>query len=157
MPRVYHVKKARKADPNAGIEVGDEYYWWKFRFGPKRKSKTYPRRSQLTQSGFLSQLYDIEDGMAERFSDVDTLEDERDGLADELDQLRDECQESLDNMPYHLQDTSDAGILLTERIEGLDDWSSQIRDIDCDTREEDEPDEDFLSRIVEEIQSLSPF
>ena len=29
MPRVIHVKKARKARPEYGIAVGDSYYWWR--------------------------------------------------------------------------------------------------------------------------------
>lgn len=34
MPRVTHVKKARKAIPGTDIKVGDSYYWWKFRGEP---------------------------------------------------------------------------------------------------------------------------
>ena len=49
MPRVHFVRKAAKAHAG-GIEKGDSYYWWKFRYGGIRKSKTRPKRSQLTQS-----------------------------------------------------------------------------------------------------------
>ena len=38
MPRVHHVKSARKDNPVA--KKGESYYWWKFRYGGKRYSKT---------------------------------------------------------------------------------------------------------------------
>jgi hypothetical protein len=52
MARAHFVKKARKAIPGTDIKKGDSYYWWKFRFGGKRTSKTAPKASQLTQSEF---------------------------------------------------------------------------------------------------------
>ena len=33
MPRVHFVKKARKDYPSTGIQKGDSYYWWQFRYG----------------------------------------------------------------------------------------------------------------------------
>ena len=50
MPRVYTVNAARKDYPDDGISKGDTYYYWKFNYGSKVKSKTYPKRSQLTRS-----------------------------------------------------------------------------------------------------------
>ncbi len=54
MPRVTHVKKARKDNPVC--KAGESYYWWKFRYGGKRYSLTRPRPSQLTQSAYFGGL-----------------------------------------------------------------------------------------------------
>ena len=126
MPRVHHVKKARKDNPV--VKRGEGYYWWKFRFGPKMYSKTYPKRSQLTRSGFLSTLWDIEDGLK-----ATATPDDGDALIDELEQLQGECEDSLDNMPEQLRDSSDSGMLLQERIDNLGEWIDSIYAIDWDT------------------------
>ena len=88
MPRVTFVKKARKDNPVA--KKGEPYYWWQFAFGTKQYSKTQPARSQLTQSSFLSQLYELQDGMEERFNNlgIDAIEDARTDLVDELQNLQ---------------------------------------------------------------------
>lgn len=124
MPRVHSVKKARKAYPIYGIEPGDPYYWWKFRYRPRIMSKTYPKRSQLTQSGFLSQLYDLEDGVTS-----DCTSDQLESLIAGLEVLGEECQESLDNMPEHLQESSSSGMLLQERIDALEGWVADLQGI----------------------------
>lgn len=126
MARAHYVKRARKDNPAA--KKGEGYWWWKFRFGPKRYSKTRPRRSQLTQSAFLSALYEIEDSLHDGLS-----EDAAEGLVEELEMLLDQCETSLDNMPYHLQDTSESGVLLRERIDALEEWISEIQNIDWET------------------------
>lgn len=122
MPRVHHVKKARKDNPAA--KKGEPYYWWKFRYRGKQYSRTRPRRSQLTQSGFLGAIYDLEDGL----SDIIT-ESEAQDFCGELEGLLDECQYSLDNMPEQLQDTSESGTTLQNRIEELEDWIGEINNI----------------------------
>jgi chromosome condensin MukBEF complex kleisin-like MukF subunit len=152
MPRVYHVKKARKDNPV--VKAGEPYYWWKFAFGPKQYSKTYPKRSLLTQSNFLSQFYDLQDSFSLK---ADSLEDDVSDLISNLEMLRDECQDSLDNMPEHLQESSDSGMLLTERIENLDMAISEIESIDL-SMEDLETDEDSrLEEIMEEIGTAIGF
>ncbi len=121
MPRVHHVKKARKDNP--AVKKGESYYWWKFRYAGKRYSKTRPKSSQLTQSEFLSRLYAIDE--------QDTpwsLED----LKDELESLQEMCEDSLQNMPEQLQDSSESGQLLQERIDGLEDWIGQLDSLEDD-------------------------
>lgn len=136
MPRVHTVKKARKDYPNQGIQKGDTYYWWEFRFGGKVRSKTYPKPSQLTQSEFLGTLYDIE----ERLGDL-TLDDVEEGCLDdiisELENLRDETQDKWDNIPEQLQDTSDAGMLLQERVDSLEEFISDLENVDLSVDEGD--------------------
>lgn len=126
MPRVHFVKKARKDNPV--VKKGESYYWWKFRFGGKRFSVTRPKRSQLTQSSFLAALYDIEDGLGEEMT-----EDDINLLVADLENLRDECECSLSNMPEQLQDSSESGMLLQERIDMIGDWILEIESIDWES------------------------
>jgi len=169
MPRVTHIKKARKDYPSFGIQKGDSYYMWSFNFGPTYKSKTYPKRSQLTRSDFLSQLYDLEDGISSRFSgfqdDGETpnsdlsssIQDGIDSLVSDIQNLLDETQERLDSMPEQLQETSDAGATLQERIEGLEGWISELESVDTDIDEELADDEKTarVDEIVDEITQIS--
>lgn len=157
MARANFVKKSRKAIPDAGIKVGDSYYWWKFRFGGKHVSKTAPTRSQLTQSGFLSSLYEIEDrisdSVCETKDDFDSFKEE---LTGDIENLKDECQDSLDNMPEHSQESSSSGELLRERIDGLESWISEIESIEVDWDEDSDDDEsDAVQTALEELQQTS--
>lgn len=159
MPKVHHVK-ARKDYPEEGIEKGDDYYWWSFRFGPKVRSKTAPKRSQLTGSSFLSQLYDLEDGIETRMRGVDAsdLEMEIGSLVDDLQTLADECQDSLDNMPEQFQE-AESGLLLQERIEGVEGWVSDLESIDTDYDWDHMSPNDILEHadtIIQEIHDTNP-
>lgn len=155
MPKVHHVKKCRKDYPEKDIKKGDEYWWWKFNFGPTIRSKTKPRRSQLTRSGFLSQLYEIQDNSS-RWDDItstDDFEAIRDDLINELTELKEECECNLENMPQHLQESSQSGETLTERIDGLDSWISDLESVDLEIDEELDV-EDRESRVEEIKQEL---
>lgn len=152
MARATFVKKARKDIEGTEIKKGDSYYWWKFRFGGKRYSKTPPSRSQLTQSGFLGTLYEIEDRMAaftcDNKEDFDEFKSE---LVSDIESLRDECQNSLDNMPEQLQ-SAPTGELLQERIDALESWSSEIEGIECEDYDEESLREEMLSDYEKEDQ-----
>jgi len=136
MPRVHYVKKARKANPVA--QPGEPYYWWKFRYGGKRYSKTPPRGSQLTQSAYYGTVRSIgefiEDSNVETNDELIELRDE---VVSQLEDLRDETQSSLDNMPDELQ-YSPTGELLQERIDAVESAISDIESID--EYAEEEPD-----------------
>lgn len=132
MPRVHFVKKARKADPRYDINVGDSYYHWSFRYGGMQKSKTPPKRSQLTQSSFLSQLYDLQDQGIDR----EDLESSRDDLVSSLEDLKSECEESLENIPEQLRDAP-AGETLQERIDSLESWISDLEYVDLEIDEDE--------------------
>ena len=162
--KVYHVKKARKDYPEAGIKKGESYYWWKPRFWGVRRSKTYPSRQELTQSDFLCRVYDIEDEIAEGIEvdiedDPSEIESEIENwlrdIISEIEELRDECEDKLYNMPEQLQDTSEAGILLQDRIDALDDWISDLESVDISIDEglSEEELQDRVDEILEEIQS----
>lgn len=157
MPRVHHVKKARKKNPV--VDAGEEYYWWKFAFRPKQFSKTYPKRSQLTQSDFLSQVYDLEDDRIAKLSTDMSLEDlqsERDELVEEIRTLGEECQEKLDNMPEQLQ-YAPSGETLQNRVDECENWASELENIDISTEEDlsDEEKETEKERVVEELSSCN--
>ena len=136
MARAQFAKKTRKAIPDAGIKVGDSYYWWKFRFGGKRYSKTAPKRSQLTQSDFYGQIYDIEDEIAELDAD-DSLPSCVEDIASRIREIGDECEEKRGNMPEQLQDSA-SGELLQERKDACDSAADELEAIDFGEFEPDE-------------------
>lgn len=155
MARAHFVKKARKSIKGTDIEKGDSYYWWKFRFGGKRVSKTMPRRSQLTQSDFLGQLYDIEDRVAELKAE-DGLGDDLSDIASNLRDLASECEERRSNMPEQLQD-SDTGSMLEERQNACESAADEFEAIDCeiDNKEDNQTAEEFWQEKLEEAQAVS--
>ena len=155
MPRVHKVKSARKNYPQWGIEKGDSYYWWKFNYGAMVKSLTPPKPQQLTQSPFLQELYSIQDNIAAFAPEFDSIADEFSEILDQITALREQCEESLENMPEHLQETSDSGMMLTERIEGLEMWHDELEGIDMeiDDSVSDEIKQERLEEIIEEIQT----
>jgi hypothetical protein len=130
------------------IAKGESYYWWQFQNSPKQYSKTPPRASQLTQSGYLSTLY----GIAEQIEDFSTdsaeeLSDFVDNIKTELEELRDTTQESLDNMPENLQ-YSPTAELLQERVDALESAISEFESLDLDYEEKDE--EELEELVAEE-------
>lgn len=132
MPRVHFVKKARKDYPQYGIVRGSSYYHWSFRYGGRRMSKTYPKPSQLTQSEFLAQLYDLQEEIAgAKPENVEELVDLRDDWCNRIRDLGSECDEKLNNMPEGLQQ-GDTGQLLQERIDAMENWACDLENINLD-------------------------
>lgn len=119
MARVY-TQKARKDYPNEGIQKGEVYYQWQLYHGPVRRSKTPPKRSQLTGSGYLSTLYDLFDQEINEPSDLESI-------ADELESLGQEQRDRFDNMPEGLQQ-GDTGQMLEQRADACEEAASNIRD-----------------------------
>lgn len=165
MARVHHVKKARKAHKNAGIKKGQEYWWIQFRIGRgsiKRYFTKPPRPSQRTNSEYLSTLYGIQEAMED--AKPQTLEDLKSDLESwigDLESLRDETQDKFDNMPDGLQQ-GDTGQLLEQRVSNLEDYISELQNIDIPDDIDDIPgatDEEALSdtiqRILDEIRNIS--
>jgi hypothetical protein len=155
MPRVHKVENARKPDKEQGIKKGDTYYWWKFRYGGKLKSKTYPRPQQLTRSGYKIAMYDIDDMKQALYASegASALQEALDSIKESIEELKGECEESLENIPEQLQETCGAGVLLTERIEELESYHSDLEAIDIDDETDIEGDkEEYLQEKIEEIQ-----
>lgn len=150
MPRVHYVKKARKDNPVA--QKGEPYYWWKFRYGGKRYSKTYPKASQLTQSDFLRWLYDWQEQTIDTW---DALQD----MIEEFTERREECEESLENMPDSLRESSASGELLQLRVDMLEEWVGELEGLDEEEFiEEGEDGEEFFNgeRLNETVWELDP-
>ena len=165
MPRVTYVKRAQKDNPVA--KKGEPYYWWKFRFGGKHYSQTYPARSQLTQSNFYATLWGTEDGLEQpvEVHDIQRFADDLNSAAEEIRGLGEECQGSLDNMPDTLQE-ADTGQLLQNRVDECERLASEIEDAaseaegaipdDLDTREDydDLSEEDQEERDAADIDAV---
>lgn len=160
MTRAHYVKKARKDNPVC--KKGESYYWWKFRYGGKRFSKTMPKPSQLTQSEFLGAIYDIDDRLQEMANDSE-FESEISEICQELEQLKDTCEESLSNMPEQLQDAP-TGELLQGRVDSVQEMIDELEGVDIEPeidseddvkddleKEEDETDQEYNQRIEDEL------
>lgn len=163
MARAIFVKKAQKDNKEAGIKAGESYYWWSFKRGGKRYSKTPPKRSQLTQSNFYGSVYDLEDDIIANATADDGLAGVRDEVTAALQDIADQCQESLDNMPEGLQQGS-TGELLQERIDAMESAISEFDgleldepsddDLDWPEKEKDESDADYEKRKEAERETV---
>jgi hypothetical protein len=126
MARPVH-RTARKDYPDNGIAKGDQYWYVKIKTGPRSsrvmRSKTPFSRSQLTQSDYLAQLYDWEDGKA-AISSMDEAQE----FADTIQALGDEQGEKLDNMPEGLQQ-GDSGQMLEARRDACAAATGEIEEI----------------------------
>jgi len=135
LPRVIHVKKARKAQPEIGVAVGEPYYHWSRMIGgrgQKFKSKERPTRQQLTGSPFMSQLFDLEDLQAAIIANgYDDVEAYVEQLVGEIRSLQDDTQGSFDNMPDSLQQ-GETGQLLEERAAALEAWAIELESLDVE-------------------------
>jgi len=120
MAKVKQVK-AGKDYPQFGIKKGEMHYTWELFRQPVQRSKTPPRRSQLTGSSFLSQFYDLVDVTLPAAAGKDDLE----SLAESERELASEAQEAFDNMPEGLQQ-GDTGQKLENRVSELEAWADEI-------------------------------
>lgn len=170
MTKVTHVKRARKAIPEAGIAIGDAYYWWKFRYGGIHRSKTPPKPSQLTQSTFVSTMLELQEraeGIAAGLRDGSTTcsdaESELQEIASEVSSAGEECQSSLDNMPEGLQQGS-TGELLQARIDACETIADDLEGVDIPDEEDpedaavptddDDPNQELRDTMADEIDGV---
>lgn len=126
MARVHH-RKAMKDYPAQGIAKGEMYYYTKIKTGPRSsrvmRSKTPFKRSALTQSDYLAQLYDWEDGKAE-IGEMDSAQQ----FADDIRALGEEQDEKFNNMPEGLQQ-GDSGQMLEARRDACEQAATEIEEI----------------------------
>lgn len=147
MPRVHQVKKARKDNPVC--KRGESYYWWKFRNGGKHYSLTYPKQSQLTQSPYLSVIYECQDQWGElddphsiEVAEWDTeyvctwlgqIADSMEGIMEQLRELVDQYEESATNMEEYFSGAErvdqlrDCGMECEATCDEIDNTMSEIR------------------------------
>ena len=108
MPRVHHVKKARKDNP--AVKAGEPYFWWKFPYAGKRYSKTRPRASQLTQSDKLARYYEAQETIEDldALGDIDEIVGVLEEVAGNVQEIADEYQESADNIREYFEESETA-------------------------------------------------
>jgi hypothetical protein len=154
MPRVNFVKAAAK--DNSLVKKGESYYWWKFRFGGKHMSTTYPKPSQLTQSPYSSGVRALQEMIDDHpLNEVADLEMLRDDVDSQLDEIKSTVEDSLSNMPEGLQQ-GDTGQMMQERIDTCDSAQSDVQSLDTeftselDGEGEEKPTEEELA---EELQN----
>jgi hypothetical protein len=137
MPRV-HIQKAGKDYPNINVLKGTTYYWWKFRYGGKHRSATYPRPSQLTQSK-MSAAYAASEALEDAIFNAVDAQVIADALGDastEIEDVKTEYEESLENMVSQEGQIAEE---IQEKIDGLEEW---VQNIDA-AKDEVESLEDF--------------
>lgn len=134
------------------IAKGESYYWWQFKNGPKHYSKSAPKSSQLTQSGYLSAIYDLQDELSElrgNVSEAEDLQEKVEDIKSRMEELRDEQEEKKNNMPEGLQE-GPTGELLQERYDSLDSAISELEGIDLDDYDEAD-DDDIREELKDDI------
>jgi hypothetical protein len=155
--KVHFIKSSRKEykDSFTGetIGVGESYYWWAFRFQPRKVSKTPPKSSQLNQSEFWQAVYGIQEDIEGMIAN-DTMADRLDTIKGEIENLRDETDDKLSNMQDNLQNSPTAE-LLRSRVDSLQEWYDNLDGIDTDIEEglSDEEKDKRYHAILEEVQS----
>lgn len=138
------VDKTQPEDENDPIFIkkGEEYYWWQFMYRPKQYSKTRPKQSQLINSPFLSGIASLQERIEEyQPGSKEDFESFRDEIAEEIQSMADECQEKLDGMPESLQ-SAPSGETLSNRVEELENWKSEIENVECEELDEEENEDD---------------
>jgi len=159
MARATFVKHARNDYPSQGIEKGDAYWWWKFRFGGKHYSKTAPRPSQLTQSEYLSTAYALQEQIEDIKVEDDNLQavvDDLRSVGDEIRALGTEQEEKIGNMPDSLQE-SDTAQMLQDRSEACESLADEIETAAGEIEDLIDPDldvDDPAAADVDQVQSI---
>lgn len=161
--RVHYVKSARKSKKartcRCGhvVQPGEGYKWAEPRFGPIKIwcHEHSPRRSELTTSK-LATLYDAQDDFTtEGVETIEDLQASLESLAEVAREVAEEYQDSIDNMPDALQESSPAAEQMREYIYDLEQYADDLESFSPDEQEDEESDEDFVSRIQEEASSAA--
>lgn len=134
MTSAHHVKKARKNYKDAGIKKGQEYWWWKFRFGSIHRSTTPPRPSQLTNSEHLRNLYSVQEAI-EDLTPEDIVDGFLDDILSQLQDVYDTCDSNRSNMPDHLQDVG-SGEILQQYMDAAENYQQELEGVEVDVDED---------------------
>lgn len=158
-------RTAAKDYPNSGIVKGDTYWYVKIKTGPRSsrvlRQKNPFRRSQLTSSDYLGQLYDWEDTKS-GLSDMDDAQQ----LADDIRALGEEQTAKYESMPEGLQQ-GDTGQMLEARASACETAAGDIEEIIARWESErdafepgepenegDDPEEFDASDFITEVQNV---
>ena len=169
MTKVTHVKAARRAIPQIGVKVGDSYYHWKHRRGPKQVGKTYPKRSQLTTSEFLKAMYDAEDELEKA---IDTFDHDQLSASDLavsvtdaamiVNEQKEACEESKGNIEDKFPNGCPTIDLLDQRIDACETIAAELEDAAAELNEQTYPDGDggeteqqWRERLAEVVRNVT--
>lgn len=145
------LRTARKDYPQNGISKGEQYWFCQIKTGPRTsrtlRQKAPFKRSQLTSSDFLSQVYDIEDDLSSL-----TCRDDAEDIVSRLRDLADEQDDRFNNMPENLQ-SSEIGQKLETRRDGCQSAADEIEEIKDREFDEPETDEDGKPASAEYIEA----
>lgn len=174
MPRVTTVKSARKPQGDCGhcgkqLGVGQPYIWWQFRYRPKLKRCTeqacYPRRSELTQSEILADLWDAvddADDAAAKATTIDELVEIKSEAAERIQEVAGMVEGKVENMVEGFGHETSSSDELAERgsaIEGFGEEVEEAFDVepfDSDTwHDEDEQLTEYRDALTDAL-SASP-
>lgn len=150
----YTFDRSKPADKNDRVIVkkGETYYWWQFPHGSKQISATYPKPQQLTRSEYTIFCLDIMDRLVDLPDEPEDLESFMDEIRSEVEDHKSEIEDKLSNMPEGLQ-SGPTGELLQERIDELDNFISEIENIDFSFDEYEKEEyirEEFDESTIEE-------
>ena len=144
MARINTVMKSRKEKVCGScgkvIPVGSKYYYVDFYSGRTavRCANCGFKPYETTENPYLQELYRIQYDYGKQLDTLtkdDSPEQVRDDIVSDLESLRDELQDRFDNIPEQLQ-YGDAGSLLQERIDSLDDAISNIENTEAEDYED---------------------
>lgn len=109
MPKVHHVRRARKARPEAGIEKGDEYWYWTLYRQGTTYSKTPPRRSQLTTS-YMSEAYAAIEALEDLLEEwkLEDFKEDPQGATETLQSAKEEAEEAIEAVRAQYEESADA-------------------------------------------------
>lgn len=159
MARAHFVRRARKPVKHAGIKVGDSYYWWQFRHGPKQYSKTPPRQSQLTASDKMSRAYAaaeaLEDLVVGDDTELDDLRSDVEQIASDVEEIAQEYRDAIDNMPENLQQSPTAE-LCENNADELESWAQEISSCLDSVDEDDKEWRDTAISAIQEVAGSMP-
>ena len=116
---------------NKVIPKGSTYYRGEINFGPTiiRCENCGLKGYEVTTSDYVRTAGELVEDWRENYSiDESGLQD----LISAVEELKDDLSDRLDNMPYQLQE-ADTGMLLQDRIDGLDSAQSDLESIDVDS------------------------
>lgn len=165
MPRVHHVKSARKSKIKRTcrrcgkvIKPGDSYYHFANRIGRSSITKVFcnehpPKASDKTTSDKLSQLYAAQENYSEHCDKLETFEDIAQAMhdaAEVAETVGQEYQDSFDNMPEQLQESSG----IQEKIDSCESWHQELENAASEIEITDWPDdEEAQAKALEEARS----
>lgn len=175
MPKVTHVKSARKDNP--AVKKGESYYHWAFFRGAKHYSRTPPKQSQLTQTK-MSAVYSVQEEI-EGFSfgtctTLDEFSNAKDVAVDflneqmsELEEPRDGYEESAENIREAFTESPTADEC-EEKSEQIQEYMDLIEekagdcegveiDVDSLDKDDDDYDDDFQQAIDDAIVEIEGY